>query len=287
MAAVHWLPERLRFFATEFCDFAPVMALAKHCQVQPWVIAVAAGLWALGFLLWGFTGELVCSVAAYVYPTYASFKAVEGGDPSKTSGWLIYWITLFVLLMIEALVFRLVSILPGYYLMKLIFILGLSVPNAGGAQQLYAWVLRPFLLGHQPAVDEVLRRSFANFDVGIGKRATSWMRTAAVAAAVVQSHAKPAGAAAEQELQRASVVQLGKIRAAAAAAEGTATGSADTKDHPARTSRPAARHAGARGRVASPAFNVAQIKGRPGLLLDDEADADTTDGWQCEPGGAW
>lgn len=218
MAAVHWLPERLRFFATEFCDFAPVMALAKHCQVQPWVIAVAAGLWALGFLLWGFTGELVCSVAAYVYPTYASFKAVEGGDPSKTSGWLIYWITLFVLLMIEALVFRLVSILPGYYLMKLIFILGLSVPNAGGAQQLYAWVLRPFLLGHQPAVDEVLRRSFANFDVGIGKRATSWMRTAAVAAAVVQSHAKPAGAAAEQdpgvqeflveELQRASVVQL-------------------------------------------------------------------------------
>lgn len=202
-----------------------MVSIAEYFRVQPWVVAVIVGTWALGFVLWGFTGELVCSLAAYVYPVYASFKAVEDGNPEQKTGWLIYWITFYSWCCAEAVAYRLVAWFPGYHLVKLIFILALTVPNAGGARRLYGWVLRPFFQRHRPKVEEAIARSTSHLDVGACLQMAG--RATGAAVSVVLEHGSsgehPTQDNAMQEimietLRRDAMAQVQRIKAAGAAA---------------------------------------------------------------------
>jgi len=239
-----------------------LMRIASYLRVQPWVIAAIFGSWAIGFVLWGFTGELVCALAAYVYPVYASFKAVEDGSSQRKTGWLIYWITFYSWCCAEAVAYRFVAWFPGYHLVKLLFILALSVPNAGGAQQLYAWILRPVFQRHRPNVDRAIAQSAAHIDVGACLQMASRATGAAVSVVLQQGSAgEPpvdCGAVQEiviEELKREAVAQVDKIRAVAAAAprsDGASRGVGHLHQNVVELPSPARARTGARSRAATP-----------------------------------
>nr|CAG8613521.1 6397_t:CDS:2 [Entrophospora candida] len=72
------------------------------------------------FNVWG---SLFSNIIGWLYPAYASFKAIESAKKTDDTQWLTYW---------------------------------LSLPPFNGAKIVYARGIRPFLLEYQDAVDENL-----------------------------------------------------------------------------------------------------------------------------------
>jgi receptor expression-enhancing protein 5/6 len=93
-------------------------------------------------------------LAAYVYPCYASFKALQTeNDPEDDKQWLIYWVILGVFAVVEYWLDTFLSWFPLYYLIKLLFILWLYIPQTNGAAVLYKTKVKPFFKKHEKSLD--------------------------------------------------------------------------------------------------------------------------------------
>mmetsp|Transcript_39287 Transcript_39287/g.113617 ORF Transcript_39287/g.113617 Transcript_39287/m.113617 type:complete len:285 (-) Transcript_39287:360-1214(-) len=174
-----------------FADCAPVRQAAEKCGVQPWVVVCAGFVWLLGFALWGYTGELICTVVGSVYPMYASFRALEDGEHEEASQWLTYWITVVAVMLAEHVVYRLFCWVPFYHIMRLLFVLWLFLPFTRGAATTYSWLVGPLLRRHRPAVDVALNRCFEEMRSTLAGKRNEEMRRAFRSAADVVRSASP------------------------------------------------------------------------------------------------
>ncbi|KAI9478657.1 MAG: TB2/DP1, HVA22 family-domain-containing protein [Benjaminiella poitrasii] len=116
---------------------------------------VILGATFIGFLMIFFNlgAQLLTNTIAWVYPAYASFKAIETTSTSDDTQWLTYWTVLGFVQMIEYFSDILLYWFPFYYTFKTIFILWLILPQFRGAQFVYERFLRPFLLNAQPNIE--------------------------------------------------------------------------------------------------------------------------------------
>ncbi|KAI0260054.1 TB2/DP1, HVA22 family-domain-containing protein [Gloeopeniophorella convolvens] len=105
-----------------------------------------------------FTSRLVSCVVAFLYPGYASFKTLSQRPASEEDleRWLMYWSVLACVIGIEYLAEWLVSWIPFYYFVKMIFLLYLALPQTRGASYLYQTHLAPLLRTHEPQIDAAL-----------------------------------------------------------------------------------------------------------------------------------
>lgn len=99
-----------------------------------------------------------CTAVGVVYPAYASFKALESKAPAEEvnqllTQWITYWATLGMLTAAESLTARR---FPGYYHLKLAFLLWLQSSSFQGARRLYVGHARPVLLKHERTTDQWL-----------------------------------------------------------------------------------------------------------------------------------
>ena len=42
------------------------------------------------------------SIATFLFPVFASYKALKGNDPGELAPWLMYWVVLACLLLVES-----------------------------------------------------------------------------------------------------------------------------------------------------------------------------------------
>ncbi|GMH73185.1 hypothetical protein TrRE_jg9765 [Triparma retinervis] len=82
----------------------------------------------------------------FVYPAYASFKAIDSADPNDDTQWLTYWVVFAVFSIIESAASILVSWIPFYFFLKLSFLIWLYHPSTLGAVVVYTGVIRPYVL---------------------------------------------------------------------------------------------------------------------------------------------
>jgi len=193
--------------------------VASRYGVQPWQAATGCVVWVLAFFLWGFTGELVCTIAGQLYPMYASFKALEaleGAGKDAVREWLIYWVTYASFYVGEGVFYRmLVAQLPFYHLLRLAFIVWLFLPMASGAkgaqgaQGAYTWVVRPILRKFRPSLDAALMRSVQDLHDAFHGRG-DLLRNSAGAAVRGVGYIRELGIedAMAQELAKAAAVQI-------------------------------------------------------------------------------
>jgi len=114
-------------------------------------------------MLFYLTSRIVSSGVAYLYPGYASYKALSQRPASEDEleRWLMYWSVLGIVFGVENAAEWLISWIPFYYTLKTLFLLYLVLPQTQGSSYLYVWHLQPFLASHETEIDAGLSRAKA------------------------------------------------------------------------------------------------------------------------------
>lgn len=88
-------------FDKELSKFHILKEFEKKTKVpKTWSTASVAGF--LIFLVFmNVGGKLITNLFGFVYPAYASFKAIESGDKEDDVQWLMYWTTFGFMNLIE------------------------------------------------------------------------------------------------------------------------------------------------------------------------------------------
>ncbi|KAG9027177.1 hypothetical protein FRB95_008013 [Tulasnella sp. JGI-2019a] len=102
--------------------------------------------------------SLLNSTAAFVYPTYASFKSLSRRPASEQEleRWLMYWSVVGCVIAVEYVAEWAIRWIPMYGFVKTVFLLWLALPQTQGATYIYQTHLSPFLTQYEPTIDSYL-----------------------------------------------------------------------------------------------------------------------------------
>ncbi|KLO18986.1 hypothetical protein SCHPADRAFT_935809 [Schizopora paradoxa] len=106
-------------------------------------------------MLNGLLTKVLVAGAAFIYPGYASFKALSQSPVSQADleRWLMYWSVLGCIGGVEYAAEWILSWIPFYYSLRMTFLLYLLLPQTNGATYVYKTHLEPFLKSHEADVD--------------------------------------------------------------------------------------------------------------------------------------
>ena len=136
-----------------------ISAASTRTSLPRPLLAAAAALCGFGVLFLGFGSSLFSVVVATLYPTYASFKAIEGKDVKEDAQWLSYWALVGLFYAAETLGGKLlVSVVPFYYALKVALLLYAQLPQLRGSEFGYAQFVRPWFVRNEPAFERQLAR---------------------------------------------------------------------------------------------------------------------------------
>ncbi|KAI8928121.1 TB2/DP1, HVA22 family-domain-containing protein [Entophlyctis helioformis] len=121
---------------------------------KTYLVSAVGGVLAV-LIFFNVWGSLLTNLLGFLYPAYASFKALESANKEDDVQWLTYWTVYGFINMIEFFSDILLYWLPLYYTMKAVFILWLALPLFRGAEVLYKQVFRPILIAQSSKIDNV------------------------------------------------------------------------------------------------------------------------------------
>ncbi|KAI1100344.1 TB2/DP1, HVA22 family-domain-containing protein [Jackrogersella minutella] len=100
--------------------------------------------------------KLLSSVASFLFPLFASYKALKTSDPTQLTPWLMYWSVLSCALLVESWTEFILTWIPFYSYMRLFFLLYLVLPQTQGARVLYETYLHPYLEENETAIEDFI-----------------------------------------------------------------------------------------------------------------------------------
>ncbi|RYP35899.1 hypothetical protein DL767_003588 [Monosporascus sp. MG133] len=100
--------------------------------------------------------NLLSSIASFLFPLFASYKALKTSDPAQLTPWLMYWSVLSCVFLVESWAWFILFWVPFYSYMRLFFLLYLVLPQTQGARHLYETYLHPYLEENETAIEEFI-----------------------------------------------------------------------------------------------------------------------------------
>ncbi|KAF9292163.1 receptor accessory protein 4 [Linnemannia elongata] len=101
--------------------------------------------------------RVVCSVAGWLYPAYASYKAINTRDNNRLTAWLMYWSVMGMFSVVEVVLDTFVFWFPFYYEIKMLFVLWMILPQTQGSIYIYQAIVEPYLMKHEKEIDLTLK----------------------------------------------------------------------------------------------------------------------------------
>ncbi|KAI9319771.1 TB2/DP1, HVA22 family-domain-containing protein [Dichotomocladium elegans] len=115
--------------------------------------ALGLGTVVFAMVFFNIMGRFLTHLISWVYPAYASFKAIESPSQADDKQWLTYWTVIGFVQIVEYFTDLLLSWFPFYFVVKTLFVLWLTLPYFRGAEVLYARFFRTYLLEAQVDID--------------------------------------------------------------------------------------------------------------------------------------
>lgn len=107
----------------------------------------------LFYLVVGYAANLLCYFIGFVFPAYASVRAIESGDVSDDTKWLTYWVVFSTVNFFEIFL----EWIPLYYLLKFILLVWCMFPGPwSGTVVIYHFLICPFVMRHRDKFDTAI-----------------------------------------------------------------------------------------------------------------------------------
>ncbi|KAK4039066.1 TB2/DP1, HVA22 family-domain-containing protein [Parachaetomium inaequale] len=100
--------------------------------------------------------KLLSSIASFLFPLFASYKALKTADPAQLTPWLMYWVVLACALLVESWTDWFLVWIPFYAYIRLLFLLYLVLPQTQGARLIYEEYIHPRLEENETAIEEFI-----------------------------------------------------------------------------------------------------------------------------------
>ncbi|TFJ80395.1 hypothetical protein NSK_008267 [Nannochloropsis salina CCMP1776] len=105
-------------------------------RVPKLYIVLALTLMGLSLFMFNAGAQFIVNVVGFVFPAYASFRALEAGDQAEGKIWLGYWVTFGAINLLDFFADFITYWLPFYYLLKLALVVYLTHPHFRGVVHL-------------------------------------------------------------------------------------------------------------------------------------------------------
>ena len=107
----------------------------------------------LFYLAVGYAANLLCYFLGFVFPTYASVRAIESGDVADDTKWLTYWVVFSTVNFLEIFL----CWIPLYYLLKFFLLVWCMFPGPwSGTTVIYNFFICPFVMRHRDKFDTAI-----------------------------------------------------------------------------------------------------------------------------------
>ncbi|KAI4604040.1 hypothetical protein KJ359_000167 [Pestalotiopsis sp. 9143b] len=100
--------------------------------------------------------KILSSIASFLFPLFASYKALKTSDPAQLTPWLMYWSVLSCALLVESWFEFILVWVPFYAYARLLFLLYLVLPQTQGARHLYETYLHPYLEDNEAQIEDFI-----------------------------------------------------------------------------------------------------------------------------------
>ncbi|KAB5582927.1 HVA22 family TB2/DP1 protein [Coniochaeta sp. 2T2.1] len=124
--------------------------------------------------------KLLSSIASFLFPLFASYKALQTSDPAQLTPWLMYWVVLACALLVESWTEWFLVWIPFYAYLRLLFLLYLVLPQTQGARIIYQTHIQPWLHDNEQQIEDFIASAHYRLkQAGINylKRAIELLRT--------------------------------------------------------------------------------------------------------------
>lgn len=95
------------------------------------------------FLLLMGGANFIVDLVAYLYPAYASVRAIESDGTDDDTQWLTYWLVFSLFKLFEGIADSLLMYIPFYFLLKITFLVWCFYPGTDGATIVYSYFIKP------------------------------------------------------------------------------------------------------------------------------------------------
>lgn len=137
-------------------EYPPAQDIGKKLHVKPSYIGLGV-LVLLGLLvIFEYGATWIVFLAGFIYPTYASYKAIESPGEDDDTQWLTYWVIFSLIHVFDRVLSYIFTSIPFHNLVKFIFIVFLYHPRVQGARLIYHKAIQPILRKYEKHIDHHL-----------------------------------------------------------------------------------------------------------------------------------